>query len=105
MVDVSPAGFDTIAGALQVGKFLLEHSKIQWTPSKLYQYFRIGSDVVDRWLIREIIFTRKRSLYNLVMEQFTSIDPVVDLEWLNLAIETNPNFPSCSKRILKVTMR
>ena len=93
MVDVSPAGFDTIAGALQVGKFLLEHSKIQWTPSKLYQYFRIGSDVVDRWLIREIIFTRKRSLYNLVMEQFTSIDPVVDLEWLNLAIETNPNFP------------
>ena len=26
------------------------------------------------------------------MEQFTSID-LVDLEWLNLAIETNPNFP------------
>ena len=63
MVDVSPAGFDTIAKiALQVGKFLLEHSKIQWTPSKLYQYFRIGSDVVDRWLIREIIFTKKTFL-------------------------------------------
>tara|TARA_Y100000589_G_scaffold239317_1_gene226810 strand:- start:1150 stop:2916 length:1767 start_codon:yes stop_codon:yes gene_type:complete len=93
MVDLSPAGFDTIAGALQVGKFLLQHSKIQWKPAKLYQYFRIGSDVVDRWLIREIIFTKKRALYPLVMEQFNSIDPVVNLEWLNLAIETNPNFP------------
>lgn len=93
MVDVSPASFDTIAGALQVGKFLLEHARLEWTRSKLYHYFRIGPDVVDRWLVREIIFTRKRYLYDLILEQFSSLDPVVNLDWLTLAIETNPNFP------------
>lgn len=93
MIDVSLAGFDTIAGALEVSKFLMDHAKLEWTRAKLYHYFRIGPDVVDRWLIREIITNRKRNLYSLVLEQFSSLDPVVNLDWLNLAIETNQNFP------------